>query len=150
MQAAMDYRKVKAAAVKAKAEAAAVSANAGWAEGKKLAGMKKSDAAANAAIKNGAVAAPTTTAKPSSAGGAAAGGIDGAASDNSSLSETTTVEEAPSCVVPADIVRAQAAAHRAMKEVKQAEAEVRRALRLNPQSDGDDPEHVSSVAGAGA
>ena len=37
-----------------------------------------------------------------------------------------------------------------MKEVKQAEAEVRRALRLSPQSDSDDPEQVTSVAGAGA
>ncbi len=134
MQAAMDYRKTKAAAVKAKAEAAAVSAGAGWAEGVKLKSeVKKNDASA------------TTTSAPlaSSTTGTAAG----AAASNSTA--TASSEEGPSCLIPSDIIRAQAAAHRAMQEVKQAEAEVRRALRI-PQSDGDDPEQVSSVAGAGA
>jgi len=141
MQAAMDYRKSKAAAVKAKAEAAAVSANAGWTERKKMVGPKESSAE-NAA--DGGVVATTTENENDSA----------ASTITSHVLDTTTtsaVEEGPSCMVPPDIVRAQTAAHRAMREVKQAEAEVRRALRLpNPQADNDDPEQVSSVAGVGA
>ncbi|KAH7616193.1 hypothetical protein NADE_001022 [Nannochloris sp. 'desiccata'] len=135
MQAAMDYRKSKAAAVKAKAEAAAVSASAGWAEGKKLAETKKKPA--ESVVKD-VVAATVTENDPATSNITA-----------SALEATSATEEGPSCVIPADIVRAQAAAHRAMKEVKQAEAEVRRALRLpNPEADSDDPEQVTSVAGA--
>ena len=55
-------------------------------------------------------------------------------------------------MIPADIVRAHAAAHRAMKEVKHAEAEVRRALRLDPSSYSDEEESTTPsihVAGAG-
>jgi hypothetical protein len=141
MQAAMDYRKSKAAAVKAKAEAAAVSANAGWAEGKKSVGRKKSSAKSAG---NGSVVAVTTE-NDSGVSANTASGIETTTTSPSSL------EEGPSCTVPADIIRAQAAAHRAMREVKQAEAEVRRALQLpNSQAEGDDPEQMTSVAGAGA
>ena len=111
MLAAMEYRKKTAEATKAKAVAAAVSAEAGWTQDRL------------AAIKSSSTITTTTTANSKD---------DGSASD---------------CVqLPADIVRAQAAAHRAMEEMKNAEAEVRRALRLDTDNDSDDSSEV--MAGA--
>lgn len=135
MQAAMDYRKRKAEATKFKAEAAAVSAKSGWTEGRMSA-------------LNNAASAPKMSSNALANGnqkGAAAAAAGGARAQEGAAA-------GPSCVVPADIVRAQAAAHRAMKEVKQAEAEVRRALRLDGSSSFSDEEErtTPSVAGAGA
>lgn len=138
MQAAMDYRLRKAEATKAKAEAAAVSAKSGWTEGRKSALNNAASAPKmnNKVVINGNHGAMTTAGSVRTQEPAAAAAAAG-----------------PSCVVPADIVRAQAVAHRAMKEVKQAEAEVRRALRLDSSSSFSDDDDLTTpsvhVAGAG-
>ena len=138
MQAAMDYRKRSAEATKAKAEAAAVSAKSGWAEGR------------ISAMNNAAVAPNMSRNSMANGNGVAAAAASAVAA--ASAAQPESVVSAPSCMIPADIVRAHAAAHRAMKEVKHAEAEVRRALRLDPSSYSDEEESTTPsihVAGAG-
>ena len=169
MQAAMEYRKRKAEATKAKAVAAAVSAKSGWAEGRTVSspcnpavktapvengsggssGLGAASCANTKTDANESVSMATNKAVPPpqqpKTNTSTSGTID--ISTITTGATTTEVEvgaEGPACLLPAEVVRAQAAAHRAMIEVKQAEAEVRRALRLDGPEEGGGGEGIAA------
>ena len=135
MKAAMDYRVKKAQATKAAADAAAAAAKAGWHDTQLTAA--KAAAAADVQARRNDATRPASRLDVQQDGGLVPG----------------------STAAPADeVVRAQAVAHRALEEVRHAEAEVRRALRLDLELNSESEDEgagplegtAARVAGAGA
>ena len=114
MQAAMEYRAKKATATKAAADAAAAAAEAGWHD-RQLSPARAAAVAQPSAPNQASSVVPARGATAVPAG-----------------------RKAPN-VLP-EVVRAQAAAHKAMVEAQAAEAQVRKALEL-PAGPGPDSEY---------
>lgn len=130
MQAAMEYRIKKAQATKATAAAAAVAANAGWHDVQltRNDADKGTDGHSSESLHSSSDAMETISEKKSK--------VVSRSASASVLGNGNSGRRA----LPADIAQAQAAAHRALQEVRNAEAEVRRALNLNLQSESDEDE----------
>lgn len=150
MQAAMEYRMKKAQATKAAADAAAAAAKAGWHDVQLSVAKATPSPPAELDSIGSSNAAAEHEAQP----------VEGLTPAPALPLATAPLSGSLGQMLPADVARAQVAAHRALQEVRNAEAEVRRALRLNLVSDSEEEDGngsgsptegpVTVAAGAGA